>query len=335
MFHAMAANPPLLFIFGFGDEFDQVTKFRFRTRVTGSTDLGRLLPDEVVRHRLVVTPDSFDGPPPDLRRYPVIANMITEAEHSAGLLRSLDKWLSKVPQRVINRPAAVLRTTRDQVAGLLTGIDGLIVPKTVRFRRSECEVAAQSFAGARGLILRRVGTHGGDIIGLFDSFDAALEALEGDGEHIVTEFVDYRSPDKLYRKFRVFFIGRRRILRHMLISDGWNVHGADRLNFMASRPELIAEERVRFESESPFAPQVCAIFDAVRERMPLDFFGLDFGLTPTGKVILFEANATMNFMPNLFIETFEHVGRSYKPAQAALMELFGISPALHCPSANV
>jgi hypothetical protein len=323
----MAVNPPLLFIFGFGDESDQVTKFRFRTRVTGSTDLGRLLPDEVIRHRLVVTPESFEGPPPDLSRYPVIANMITEAEHSSGLLRNLDKWLSPLPQRVINPPAAVLRTTRDQVAGLLTGIEGLIVPRTVRFRRCEAEAAAQRLVGAGTVILRRPGTHGGDVIGLFDSFDAALEALEGDGEHIATEFVDYRSPDGLYRKFRLFFIGQHRILRHALIGDSWMVHGAARTKFMAERPELIAEEREAFESEEPFSPDVCATFDAVRERMPLDFFGLDFGLTPSGQVVLFEANATMSFMPNLFIEKFEHVRRCHGPAQKALMQLLGVSAA--------
>jgi len=331
----MPTNRPLLFIFGFGDESDQVEHFRRVTRVTGSTDLGRLLPEEIVRHRLVVTPESFDGPPPDLGRYPVIANMITEPEHSAGLLRSLDNWLSPLAQRVINPPAAVLRSTRDQVAGLLAGIEGLIVPRTVCFRRSDADAAAHRFGEAGAVILRRAGTHGGDIIGLFDSFDAAVEALEGDGEHVATEFVDYRSADGLYRKFRLFFIGQRRILRHMLISDSWSVHGAARTKFMAPRPELIAEERAMFDAENPFSPEVRAIFDAVRERMPLDFFGLDFALGARGEVILFEANATMNFMPNLFIEKFEHVRRCHEPARAAMMELLGVSQPLQMSSGDV
>ncbi|HEY7959288.1 MAG TPA: hypothetical protein VID20_04430, partial [Sphingomicrobium sp.] len=116
-----------------------------------------------------------------------------------------------------------------------------------------------------------------------------------------------------------------RILRHMLISDGWIVHGAARTKFMAARPELIAEERAIFESQNPFPPEICATFDAVRERMPLDFFGLDFALTTSGRVLLFEANATMSFMPNLFIEKFEHLRRSYPLARAAFMELLGNS----------
>lgn len=267
----MPSNRPLLFIFGAGDDSDKVRSSRSRTHVSGSTDLGRLLPDEVVRHRLVVTPDFFNGPPWDFDGYKVIANMITEPEHSAALLGNLDKMLSGVSQRVINPPAAVLRSRRDQVAGLLEGIDGLIVPRTVRLRGCEPDEEAQILAGGP-VILRRAGTHGGNIVGLFDSFGRALEVLEGDGDHIATEFVDYRSPDGLYRKFRIFFIGPHRIMRHMLISDGWKVHGAARTKFMAPRPELIAEERAIFESENPFPPEICATFDAVRERMPLDFF---------------------------------------------------------------
>jgi hypothetical protein len=321
----MATRPPLLFIFGAGDRSDQVRHSGSRTHLTGSTDLGRLLPEDVVRHRLVVTPDFFRGPPPDLTGYPVIANMITEPEHSAGLLGEVEEMLSGVSARIINPPAAVLRSRRDQVAELLEGIDGLIVPRTVRFGPDQREEAAARMADAGAVILRRTGTHGGKIIGLFDSFDAALEAAETAADHIATEFVDFRSADGLYRKLRVFFIGRHRILRHLLISDSWSVHGSDRADFMVPRPQLIAEERALFESGRPFPAEVSAVFDGVRQRMPLDFFGLDFALTSDARVVLFEANATMSFMPNLFVPGFEYLRRCYLPAQAALMELLGLS----------
>src|SRR5206468_1342588 len=98
----MTAQPPLLFIFGGGDEADQVTRSGARTYLKGSTDLGKLLPDTVVRHRLVVTPDFFRRTPkPDLRGYPVIANLITEAEHNAGILRDVETLLRGVPGRIV------------------------------------------------------------------------------------------------------------------------------------------------------------------------------------------------------------------------------------------
>jgi hypothetical protein len=324
----MSSQPPLLFIFGGGDEADQVARSGARTYLKGSTDLGRLLPDNVVRHRLVVTSDFFRRTPkPDFSGYPVIANLITEAEHNARILRDLETLLRGVPARIINPPDAVLRSTRDQVAELLAGIDGLIAPKTVRLRADAPDIAARTLAGAGvelPIIVREAGTHGGKIIGLFESIEQAMVAVGRGRDHIATHFVDFRSEDGLYRKFRVFFIGHRRILRHKLISDSWIVHGHARAEFMAPRPELIAEERAMFESDPPFPPQIEAVLDAVRSRMPLDFFGMDFALTRDGRVVLFEANATMSFMPNLFVPQFEYLQRCFAPAQAALMELLGV-----------
>ncbi|MEO8454568.1 MAG: hypothetical protein ABI454_05355 [Sphingomicrobium sp.] len=324
----MSSRPPLLFIFGGGDEADQVARSGARTYLKGSTDLGRLLPDTVVRHRLVVTPDFFRRTlKPDLGGYPVIANFITEAEHNAKILGGLQGFLEGLSARIINPPAAVLRSTRDQVAALLAGIDGLIAPKTVRLYGDQPDMAARALAGACDeppIILREAGTHGGKIIGLFDSIEGAMGAVERGKEYIATHFVDFRSEDGLYRKFRVFFIGRRRIQRHLLISDSWSVHGHARTEFMAPRPELIAEERAMFESDPPFSPQIEEVFDVVRSRMPLDFFGMDFALTRDGNVVLFEANATMSFMPNLFVPEFDYLRRCFAPAQAAFMELLGL-----------
>jgi hypothetical protein len=323
----MSTDRRLLFIFGGGDAADQISRSGPRISIAGSADLGKLLPNRDLIDRLLITRD-HQPQPAEVSGYPVIVNMITEAENSANILGNLEKLLRGVPARVINPPEAVLRSTRDQVAALLTGIDGLIVPKTVRFRGSEPTAAARTLANAGiapPIIVRQTGTHGGKIIGLFSSVEEAVNALERDGDHIATEFVDFRSADALYRKFRIFFIRHHRILRHMLISDHWSVHGHARVDFMAPRPQLIAEERAMFESDNPFPVQTEAIFDAIRQRMPLDFFGLDFALAKDGQVVLFEANATMSFMANLSDPRFEYLPRCIPPARAAFMELVGLS----------
>jgi glutathione synthase/RimK-type ligase-like ATP-grasp enzyme len=322
----MSADRPLLLIFGGGDEADRIRRSGQHITIAGSADLGKLLPNREMLHRLLITRD-HQPRREEVSGYPVIVNLITEPENSARILASLKQLLRGVPARVINPPDAVLRSTRDQVAELLAGIDGLIAPKTVRLRGDAPDMAARTLAGAGvelPIILRQAGTHGGKIVGVFDSIEQAIDALESGRDHIATRFVDFRSEDGLYRKFRVFFIGNRRILRHMLIYDNWIVHGHARYEFMVPRPELIAEERAMFENDSPFAPRVEAVFDAVRSRMPLDFFGMDFALTRDGQVLLFEANATMSFMPNLFVPQFEYLQRCVAPAQAALMELLGL-----------
>src|SRR4029078_6615659 len=95
--------------------------------------------------------------------------------------------------RVSTRRAWVRLSTRDQVARLLSGVPGLIVPRAVRLQGSKPVLAAKTLERggiAAPVILRRTGTHAGKIVGLFDSVDAAVEALTP-GEHIATEFVDF------------------------------------------------------------------------------------------------------------------------------------------------
>jgi hypothetical protein len=333
----MTGDADLLFIIGSGDEADQITRAGSRIVVTGSSDLTKLLLDRVPHHRLHVTRNYFrQGRQADLTGYRVLVNLITEAEHNDKVLENLKKLLRGVPGRVINKPEAVLRTTRDQVARLLTGVPGLIVPRTVRLNGRKPAVAAAAIvkAGlAPPIILREVGTHSGKIIGLFDSVEGAVAAL-GPGEHVAIQFVDFAGADALYRKFRVFFIGPHLVLRHMLVSDHWNVHAKDRGRFMAEHLDAVAEERAQLESENPFPPQIRAVLEAIRERMPLDFFGMDFGITGDGKIVLFEANATMSFFPFSSDPQFEYLKYCFAPAQAAFRELLGLKPEI-APVARV
>ena len=334
-----AANASLLFIIGSGDEADQITQAGAKIVVTGTSDLTKLLLNRVPHHRLHVSRNYFrQSRQADLTGYRVLVNLITEAEGNAKVLENLRKLLRGVPGRVINKPEAVLRSSRDQVARLLTGIAGMIVPKAVRLDGAKPGIAVKTLERAGitpPIILRKTGTHAGKIVGLFDGVDEAVAALEP-GEHIATQFVDFASADSLYRKFRVYFIGSHVILRHMVISDNWNVHVRERTRFMSERPELIAEERALFESEEPFAPEVRKVFDAVRERMPLDFFGMDFGITRDGQVVLFEANATMSFFPLWPTQDpqFIYLAKCLDPAAAAFRELLGLPPEV-APMARV
>jgi len=320
----------LLFIIGGGDDSDRIVPTGSKLAVSGTTDLTKLLLDREPHHRLHVTRNYFrQSRQADLSQYTCLVNLITEPEQNARVLENLKKLLRNLPGRVINKPEAVLRSTRDQVARLLTGIPGLIVPKAVRLNGNKAPIAARIIEKAGVVppfILREVGTHTGKIVGLFDSIEGAVAALEKGKEYFATQFVDFAGSDGLYRKYRVYFIGRRVILRHMFVSDQWNVHVSDRARFMAGRPETIAEERDLFESAEPFNHDVKKVFSAIRERMPLDFFGMDFGMPPDGDVVLFEANAAMSFFP-LWPGSdpqFEYLTACFAPAQAAFRELLGL-----------
>ena len=120
-------------------------------------------------------------------------------------------------------------------------------------------------------------------------------AVPARGEFFATEFADFRSADGLYRKFRVCVYGRSIVLRHMIVSDGWSVHGREREGLMLQRADLRDEERRMLERpRHAFAASVLETLRAARKRIPLDYFGIDFGIAADGAVVLFEANATMN-----------------------------------------
>ncbi len=257
----------------------------------------------------------------DLSGYRLFLNLVTDADENPGVLKVLKTLLKKQESRVINRPAAVLKTGRDAIARLAPKLPGLAMPKTIRLATAKPNIAAGILA-REGIVfpamLRRAGTHTGQFAGLFGTAEALLAALEPGGDHYVTEFRDFASGDGLYRKFRVFCIGEATILRHMLISDSWNVHASARTGFMADRSALIAEERERMAAGAAGLPeQVREGIAALRRALGLDFFGMDFALDGEGRALLFEANATMNFFPFPDDERFAYSKSCLAPAQAA------------------
>lgn len=308
-----------------------------RPKYIGCTDLHLMFDKREPVHKLPLDRHSLrQRRRPELHPYRVILNLITDPDQNPKTLENLKKLLRGYSGQVLNRPESVIRSTRDQVAKLLDGTPGLIAPKVVRVRNARPDPVAGAIerTGMRfPLIVRLAGTHTGIIVGLFDDMDELRAAITQPGEHIVIEFVDFRSEDGLYRKYRAFFIGERIIFRHMLVSDTWNVHASDRTRFMADRPDLLAEEQALFEKgEDAFPAGAMQTLAAVRDRMPLDYFGMDFGIAPDGQIVLFEANATMNFFPFMTDPRFDYVRQCIAPSRRAALDLLGIDAQLPEPA---
>ena len=251
-----------------------------------------------------------------------LVNMVTDPDQNPRVLANMARLLKDYPGRVINHPEKVLKTSREQVALRLAGIPGLIVPPTVRLTSHKPAIILKTLekAGIRfPAILRSAGSHMGQMIGVFDSAEALAAAVSGRHDHVVTSFVDFRNADGLYRKYRVFAIGGNMILRHYLISDGWNIHASAREDFMLPRPDLLAEEEHKMKAGLP-VPVVEVLWQIV-QRMDLDFFGIDFGVTDDGNVVLFEANATMNFFPIPTEPQFAYLKALLAPASHAMNAL--------------
>lgn len=321
--------PPSLLLLQGSD--DAQTVGAGKTRDKGSTDVFKLLGSLVPRDKLRLTPNFFrSSPRVDLSPYRTVFNLITDPDQNPRVLDNAARLLKGFRGTVINRPEAVARSGREQIARRLAGTPGLLVPRVLRLRRQPAELAAKAVLRSEmqfPLLVREAGKHTGQFTGLAHNADELLPALAGAVEHLVTEFVDFRGPDGLYRKYRVWCVGERPLLRHMLFSDHWNVHASQRAAFMADRPLLIAEERALFETHGGLPPPAfLPVLREVRRRMELDLFGIDFGLTPDGQLLLFEANATMNFINFVPDGPFTYLNQCIGPMQRALWELVGFTP---------
>lgn len=250
----------------------------------------------------------------DLSRFDVLLNLVTDADQNPKVLANLVKLLRAYRGRVINRPEAVLRSTREQVAAACAGLPHVVAPRAVRIGPGGRAPADFPFPA----ILRLAGTHTGRVIGVVERAEALSAMLVKGREHILTEYKDFRSPDGLYRKYRFVFLGGEIVMRHLLVSDHWNVHAADRSRFMRPRAALIAEERdaIGYGMQA-FPHGVRAGLAAIREAVGLQLFGIDCALSAAGEVVLFEANATMNFFPLSDDPAFAYLGTALARAQAA------------------
>jgi glutathione synthase/RimK-type ligase-like ATP-grasp enzyme len=223
----------------------------------------------------------------------VAVNAICDGDTNPRVLGVAEAAIAQLRVPVVNHPRAILRTTRDGVAATLAGDPDLRVPKTVRIQPTGiAQIASMIESGElpTPFLFREAGIHGGVDLTLIEGTGdlARLDRFAFDGrEFYVTEFVDFRSPDGLYRKHRVFVVDGTPVARHMLIWKTWNVHAENR-ELMSSNPEYQEEERVFLET---FSAERYPVFQRIAQRLELDFFGVDFAIDSDGRLLVFEANA--------------------------------------------
>jgi glutathione synthase/RimK-type ligase-like ATP-grasp enzyme len=236
-----------------------------------------------------------------LSDFACLLNTVTDCDSNPKVLENVRKALKGYGGRVINPPDRVARTSRDQIAKALASVPGIVVPKVVRIPKNKPAMlrrAADSGAIRFPAIIRIAGTHSGKVLGVCGSLEEAEAIIPKNQECFATEFVDYRSNDGIFRKYRVFVIGQELIFRHIAFADHWNVHAGDRERFIQAHPGAVAEWRRWCEQGLTLLPDgVTRSLHAIRDRIGLDFFGIDFGINEAGEAVLFEANATMSFFP--------------------------------------
>jgi tetratricopeptide (TPR) repeat protein len=227
---------------------------------------------------------------------------IGESDEARSMLERLRGLRDRWPKPVLNDADAVLHLSRDRLWRGLDGIAGLVTPPTVKISRGGLMTVARGEralddmlpGGVYPLIVRPVGSHAGQ--GLVRIEDAVQLAayLEETVAHMayVSRFIDYAGPDGGYRKYRIAFIGGRPFLAHMAIGDHWMVHY---LNAgMAENAAKRAEEAAAMAGfDDDFAARHADAFAQMSARLGLDYFAIDCAETPSGDLLLFEADISM------------------------------------------
>jgi hypothetical protein len=144
------------------------------------------------------------------------------------------------------------------------------------------------------LLLRSPGYHTGRNFVLVEAPEAlagAVQSLPGD-ELLAIEYLDARGSDGKARKFRVMMIDGRLYPLHLAISRDWKVHYFT--SDMSDQPDHRAEEAAFLEDmPGTLGGNAMRALANVQAALGLDYAGIDFGLSPAGELLLFEANAAM------------------------------------------
>lgn len=246
--------------------------------------------------------DPSGAPPAELPPHDVLFVAIGESAESRDLLARLSAWAAGLARPVLNRPERILQMSRDRVAALLAGAAGIDMPATVAAGRAALEAIASGRRrldealpeGAFPIIARPVGSQGGkDLEKIGDAAALAryLRAAAGD-DFYVARFVDYRSGDGMYRKYRVVFVDGAPFACHMAISSHWMIHYVN-ADMDASEAKRAEEARFLAEFGASFGARHAAALARIHERIGLEYFGIDCTEAPDGRLLVFEADAAL------------------------------------------
>lgn len=282
------------------------------TPMAGNTPFEDLLGNRNFDADVMLVLPGFDYHPEQLAKVgDVIINLVADADLGQDTLDATEALVNGAQRPVINPPERIRGTDRQSIAERLSGLADVIMPVTGRIEARDLLAEVEAGTLSYPFILRQAGTHGGEAMERVDDA-AGLKAFldENRGEKLYrTAYVDYSSPDKLFRKYRFLFVGDQILPYHLAIGEHWKVH---------HQSTRMAEFEWMRREEADFLDRAAAVFgerrmgalDAIRRTVDLDYFGIDCALGPQGQVLVFEVNATM-------LIHFHNQGFEYKTPHVA------------------
>ena len=225
--------------------------------------------------------------------YDVVVNLISDADQAIDLLPIATELVERLGTATVNHPARVVRTTRDAAYEMFAGIPACRIPNTFRLAAAQDRTtlaADLSFP----LLVRPAGSHGGDRFEKVEDIAAcdAFLAAHRDCDRYLIEYVDYRSADGYFRKYRFIIVDGEIFPYHLAIGRDWKLHrdSADMRNLQWVRDE---ERSFLERPDRYFDTRHMDALRTIAARIGLHYFGVDCGLDAAGDLVLFEVNASI------------------------------------------
>ncbi len=260
----------------------------------------------------------------EVPRVDLIVNALGDSVAGAAALADAQAILAahaEIPS--INAPERLRALGRDRLAATLAGTPGVRVPDARRVSRAVLAASHGDVDGlAYPLLVRPVDTHGGRGLERLEhpgDLPAYLERVTADAYDCST-YVDYRSADGWFRKYRIMYVDGVAYPYHLAIDERWMIHyyrtATTQTNWMrAEETRFLAQPAEAIAGWHGAVPAIAA-------ALGLDYVGIDCTQLGDGTLLVFEADSAM--LVHALDAT--EAGRAKRVAvdriRAALMDLF-------------
>ena len=168
------------------------------------------------------------------------------------------------------------------------GDAGVRVPRMALIREPE-EFQATSLGLSLPSFIREDWGHERKMVRIDSRDDVRAVPWEKFNRPLAVELVDVRNPrDGLFRKYRYLAAGDLGISHHLHISRDWVTRGEDRVMNADTR-----HEELEYITEADPNHEV---LQRARRALGLDLVAFDYGYTPDGQMIVWEANPFPHFL---------------------------------------
>jgi hypothetical protein len=245
--------------------------------------------------------------------------MFCAAGEADGIMRArMHRLFTSWPRPALNDPNVLPALARDKLALSLADVPGICSPSNVSVSRTELESLLHGGGSIDTLLpncsypvlIRPHGSHAGAGLKKIDDANdlASYLLFSFASSYFVTAFVDYRSADGLYRKYRIAFIDREPHLCHMAVSQNWMIHYLN-AGMTESADKRVDEAQAMMHFDAAFAVRHRDAFTALHGRLGFDCYSIDCSELSDGRLLVFEADsaAIIHLMDPEAMFPYKHV----------------------------